>query len=89
MKYQEANIGSKGDLVDYLKRVIPLVFAGKLEIEGQRVNIPDDYELEFKVKYEEDEFGGGLSIKVSWDKEVDRGEEEEEEEEEKEDEWFK
>lgn len=67
MKYQEANIGSKAEFGDYIKKIVPDLFAGRLAVEGKAVSIPGDVELNYKVKYDDGDEGGSVTIKVSWD----------------------
>ena len=69
MKYQETYVGSKAEFGDYVKKTVPELFAGRLAIEGKPVTLPVDKELEYKVKFDEDEQGGSISIKVAWDNE--------------------
>jgi len=66
MKYQEDYVGTKAELSDFIKKVIPELFAGRLEVEGQAVRIPADRELEYKLKYDS---AGSLTIKMSWENE--------------------
>lgn len=80
MKYQESFIGSKSDFAAFIKKAVPELFSGKLTVEGQQVAIPQGSDLDYKVKYDADEQGGSVSIKVSWSEEeveVDTQEEEE------------
>ncbi|MGI6667895.1 MAG: transcription initiation factor IIE [Acetivibrionales bacterium] len=67
MKYQESFIGSKAEFGDYIKKAIPDLFAGKLVVEGKQVTLPSDTEFDYKVKYDEDESGGSVTFKVSWE----------------------
>jgi len=67
MKYQESFIGSKTEFGEYVKRMIPDLFSGRLSVEGKQVSLPTDKDLEYKVKYDEDEEGGSFTIKVSWE----------------------
>jgi hypothetical protein len=79
MKYQESFIGSKAEFGEYIKKAIPDLFAGKLVVEGKQVTLPSDMEFDYKVKYDEDESGGSVTFKVSWenaDLELDLQEEE-------------
>ena len=69
MKYQESFLGSKSDFGDYIKKAIPDLFAGRLAVEGKAVTLPKDGDLDYKVKYDEDEQGGSVTIKVTWEKE--------------------
>ena len=66
MKYQESFIGSKAG-GSYIKKAIPDLFAGKLVVEGKQVTLPSDKEFDYKVKYDEDESGGSVTFKVSWE----------------------
>ena len=67
MKYQETNIGSKAEFGDYIKKIVPDLFAGRLAVEGKAVTIPADVELDYKIKYDDGEEGGSVTIKVSWE----------------------
>jgi len=67
MKFQETFVGTKAEFGDYLKKAIPDLFAGKLVVEGKTVTIPADTDLDYKVKYDEDEEGGSVTFKVSWE----------------------
>jgi len=71
MKYQEDYVGTKAELSDFIKKVIPELFAGKLAIEGQTVRIPADRSLEYKIKYDS---AGSINIKVSWEDEEEEEE---------------
>lgn len=70
MKYQETYMGSKAEFGNYIKKAVPELFAGKLTVEEKTVNLPSDVNLEYKVKYDEDEQGGSVTIKVAWEKET-------------------
>ncbi len=67
MKFSESNTGSKAEFADYIKKIVPDLFAGRLAIEGKTVTIPSDTDLDYKVKFDESDEGGSVSIKVSWD----------------------
>lgn len=71
MKYQEVYVGTKAELSDFIKKVFPELFAGKLVVEGQTVRIPSDHALEYKVKYDS---AGAISIKISWEDETEEEE---------------
>ncbi len=79
MKYKEGYIGSKRECLGFLSEMFTKLLKGQLTVEDQEVRIPDDRELDYKIKYEDDEVEGQLAIKVSWDY-VEEFEEEEEEE---------
>lgn len=66
MKYQEDYVGTKAELSEFIKKVIPELFAGRLTVEGQTVRIPADRDLEYKVKYDST---GTITIKMSWENE--------------------
>lgn len=70
MKYQDAYLGSRAEFGDYIKKTIPDLFAGRLVVEGTPVTLPEDIDLDYKVKYDDNEEGCSVTIKVSWDKEV-------------------
>lgn len=67
MKYQNRLSGGKAEFADFVKKTIPDLFSGRLEVEGQKVTLPSDGDLDYKVKFDEDEFGGSFTLKVSWD----------------------
>ena len=71
MKYQEDYVGTKAELSDFIKKVIPELFTGRLTVEGQAVRIPNDCNLDYKIKYDS---AGTVGIKISWE---DENEEEE------------
>lgn len=70
MRYQDAYLGSRAEFGDFIKRAVPDLFAGNLVVEGTPVTLPEDADLDYKVKYDDDVEGGSVTIKVSWDKEV-------------------
>ncbi|ABN52314.1 MAG TPA: amphi-Trp domain-containing protein [Hungateiclostridium thermocellum] len=78
MKYQEDFFGTKTELADFVKKVVPELFAGKLTVEGKNVVIPSDRQVDYKIKYSEDEEGAAVTLKISWDFETATEEEEEE-----------
>lgn len=71
MKYQESYLGSKTEFSDFIKKAVPALFAGKMVVEGKSVALPSDANLGYKVKYDEDEQGGSVTIKVTWEKQDD------------------
>lgn len=81
MKYQEKGIGSRQESVEFLRGLFNNLIKGQLTVEGNKVTLPDDKELEYKVKYDDDEAEGSISVKVTWTK-IEELEEEDEEEEE-------
>lgn len=76
MKYQEKYFFPKDDCLDNIKSITSKLIRGTLEIENKKVDIPNK-ELEYKVKYEEDEEGGQFVIKVTWSSGVEEDNEEE------------
>lgn len=78
MKYQQDFFGSKSEFADFVKKTIPELFTGKLVVEGKNVCLPTDRDLDYKMKFSEDEDGASLTIKVSWDFACELEEEEEE-----------
>jgi hypothetical protein len=73
MRYQDAFLGSRTEFGEFIRAAIPDLFAGKLRVEGQIVELPDT-ELDYKVKYDDDLEGGSVTFKVSWDKVVEADE---------------
>jgi len=71
VKYQEDYVGTKAELSDFIKKVFPELFSGKLVVEGQTVRMPSDHALEYKVKYDS---AGAISIKISWEDEIEEEE---------------
>lgn len=74
MKYQEGFIVAKADLKDRVKKVIADAISSNLALEGRKVEIPSDRDLEVKIKYGSDEGGGSLSVKVSWENAIEESE---------------
>jgi hypothetical protein len=66
MKYKEDYIGSKQECVAFLGEAFSKLLKNQLMVDGEMVEIPDDKELNYKVKYENDEYEGELSLKVTW-----------------------
>lgn len=66
MKYQETYLGTRAEFGEFVKKAIPELFSGRLTVEGKPVTMPIDKELDYKVKYDDDEQGGSISIKVGW-----------------------
>ena len=69
MRYQDVYLGSRSDFGDFIKKAVPDLFAGNLIVEGTPVLLPEDADLDYKIKYDDDAEGGSVTIKVSWDKE--------------------
>ena len=79
MKLQEKYYGSKDECLEYAKNAVSKLVKGILEVENQKVEIPDT-ELGYKIKYEEDVEGGQVVFKITWSSGIEEEEEEEEEE---------
>lgn len=71
MKFQESYVGSKSDFGAFIKKAVPDLFSGGLTVEGQTVEIPKDSDLDYKVKYDNDDESGSFTVKVSWEKLTD------------------
>ena len=83
MDYREKYESSKSECLKHVKSIIGELMKEDLEVEGVQVDIPDDKDVEYKIKYKNDEYEGSLSIKIGWvNKEIEEEEEVEEEEEE-------
>jgi hypothetical protein len=70
MKYQDSYLGSRSEFGDFIKKAVPDLFAGRLVVEGKPVTLPDGADLDYKVKYDDDEQGASVTIKVAWDKDA-------------------
>lgn len=77
MKYQDKFVGSRDEVFALLRELPKQFLQNTLVVETERAEVPADKELQYKVKYENDEFEGALAIKISW---VNAEEEEPEEE---------
>ena len=62
----ERYVGSKEEFYFFLKDEVIRLFKGKLKIDGTRVLIPDNEELDYEFKFVRDENYGDFSIKVKW-----------------------
>lgn len=83
MKYKEGYVGTKKECIGFMGELFSKLFKGQLTVEDVQVEIPGDKELDYKVKYENDEIEGQLAVKISWmNVEVEEEEEPEEQEEE-------
>lgn len=71
MKYQNESLGLRGDTKEGLKAVFSQLFSNQLVVEGQTVELPEDRDLETKVKFATDEEGSSLTIKISWENTVE------------------
>lgn len=84
MKYQDKYVGTHAEIFAQLRELPKQFMQNSLVVETENAVIPTDKELEYKIKYENDEYEGALAIKVSWvnaEEEEEEGEEEEPEEE--------
>lgn len=84
MKYEETYPGIQAELTELIRKTVPDTFSASLREAGVNFGLPTDKELELKIKYDVDENGGSLTLKVLWDNSVEE-EEEDEEDEDKED----
>ncbi len=66
MKYKEDYIGSKQECLAFLSEAFTKLLKNQLSVDGEAVEIPEDKELNYKTKYENDEFEGELSLKITW-----------------------
>ena len=62
----ERYVGSKEEFYFFLKDEVIRLFKDKLKIDGTRVLIPDNEELDYEFKFVRDETYGDFSIKVKW-----------------------
>ena len=75
MKYQDKYVGSYEEIYDLLKDLPKKFVQNNVMVESEKVEVPEDKELTYKIKYENDEYDGALAVKISW---VNAEEEEEE-----------
>ncbi|GCD09988.1 hypothetical protein LGL55_23200 [Clostridium tagluense] len=66
MNSREKYLGSKEEFYFFLKDEVIKLFKDKLKIEGTRVVIPDNEELDYQIKFDSDENYGDFTIKVKW-----------------------
>lgn len=86
MIYEESFTDISDEKLRLIQDAIPNSFIEKLKDGGLDFAYPTDRELEFKVKYDISEFGGSISIKVSWDGDVEEVDDDDDEDEDEEDE---
>ncbi len=86
MKYQDKFVGTHAEIYDFLKDLPKKFIQNGLVVESEKVAVPEDKELTYKIKYENDEYQGALAVKVAWVNAEEEPEEEEEEEPEEEEE---
>lgn len=79
MDYSEKLVGSKADFLKFMHDVVLKMGSRSLTVEDGNIDFPEDVELEYKIKFDEDEEESKLAIKVSWLKPgVEKVEDEEE-----------
>jgi len=66
MNYREKYTGDKEDFFFFLKDEVVKLFKDGLKIEGNRVSIPDNEELDYQIKLDTEGSYGDFSIKVKW-----------------------
>ncbi|NLK86304.1 MAG: transcription initiation factor IIE [Clostridiaceae bacterium] len=71
MRYQDAFVGSREEFGDFIRKAVPDLFAGRLVVEGKQIQLPEDADIDYKVKYDEGIDGGSVTIKASWDIETE------------------
>lgn len=81
MKYQDKYVGTQSEIFNLLNGFARQFMQNTIVVGSERAVIPTDKELEYKIKYENDEYEGALAIKISWVNSEEEPEEEEEEEE--------
>ncbi len=70
MKLFSKNFGQKKDCIANLYEIINQIAGNSLVIEEQKVVIPDDAELAYKIKYSEEPGESKFSIKIEWPNEI-------------------
>lgn len=71
MKYQEEFTGGISEFSAFIKNALADLSAEKLSVQGEKVSIPKGAQLDYKVKYDDDETGGSISIKASWENDLE------------------
>ena len=66
MNCREKYSGNKEEFYSFIKHEVIELFKENLKIEGNRVLIPNNEELDFQIKLDSDENYGDFSIKVKW-----------------------
>ena len=66
MDYSEKYVGSKADFLKFMHDAVTKMSSRSLTIEEEVIDLPEDVELEYKIKYDEDEEEYKLAIKVCW-----------------------
>lgn len=80
----EKYVGSKAEFLKFMQDVMMRMASRSLTVEDGVVEIPEGVELEYKIKFDQDEGENKLAIKVCWfDPGMEKTEDEEEEEEKK------
>jgi len=64
--YSEKYVGSKADFLKFMHDAVTKMSSRSLTIEEEVIELPEDVELEYKIKYDEDEEEYKLAIKVCW-----------------------
>jgi len=82
VKYQDKYVGTQSEIFNLLNGLSRQFMQNTIVVGTERAIIPTDKELEYKIKYENDEFEGALAVKISWVNAEEEPEEEEVEEEE-------
>ena len=65
-KYEQKFKGTKVKFMDILKKIDLKLLTNKLVIDGQKVMLPMDEKLDYRIKYEIDD-RYSLTIKVTWE----------------------
>lgn len=68
MDYSEKYVGSRDDFLKFMREALAKMGERSLTIEEQAIEIPEDVELEYKIKYDEDDEEYKVAIKVCWPK---------------------
>ena len=66
MDYSEKYVGSKADFLRFMHDVMLRMGSRSLTVEDGVIEFPEDVELEYKIKFDEDEEESKLSLKVCW-----------------------
>lgn len=70
MKLTNKNVGMKKECIAYLYEVVNQIAGDTLTIEEQKIAVPGDVDLLYKVKYSEEPGETKLTIKLEWPNDI-------------------
>jgi len=64
--HSEKYVGMKADYLKFMQEVMVRMASRSLTVENKAIEFPEDVELEYKIRFNEDEEENKLAIKVCW-----------------------